>query len=320
MTKHRGGGSERRESKAEVLFPEIPEAIIGGIFRLPMEIIIPNPEQPRKLFDSPLIAQMAESMRERGDTEYPLIVTPRNVKDQRRALIVDGERRWKAAGLIGLTHISCYIREMMSNEKAFFTSTRANLCRAEMTPIEQAFAIKIIMEKKGWNQARTARELGLNPITVGNFLRYLKLIPDIQALVATGKLGKGVALRLAEFKPSDQTVLLQSVDRAVKERKRPFSNDDLMIFLRKKAEELKLHKPLPSSKKHAALSSADLSMRQLRSRMSLLGETVDGLLEIPPKQLRDWKKNNPFDLLGDIDDALRKLKRLREWLDEKVVD
>lgn len=309
-----------RDKREDALFPEVPETKIGGIFRLPMEIIIPNPDQPRKYFDEALIANLAESMKKRGDTEYPLIVTPRHVGNQKFALIVDGERRWRAAKLIGLSSVSCFIREMMSDKNTFLVSARANLCRADMSPIEQAFTIQQLMQEQGWNQAQTARELGLNTITVGNFLRYLKLIPDIQALVATGKLGKGVALRLAEFKSSDQVTLLKATESAVKERGRPFSTDDLLIFIRKKAEELKLRKPTPSKKNRSTLSHADLLIRQAKSRMASLEETANGLLALPPKSLKDWKSNNPFDLLGDIKSILKKLKELQAWLDKEVVD
>lgn len=140
---------------------------------LPLAEVIPNPNQPRKYFDEEALNELAASIRERGVLE-PIIVRPK----EGRYEIVAGERRYRASLLAGLEQIPAVVREM-SDEEAMADSLLENFQREDLTVMERAEAIKMLLLHM--TQEDAARRLGCSTSTLRRYLELLDLPPQIQA-------------------------------------------------------------------------------------------------------------------------------------------
>jgi ParB family chromosome partitioning protein len=140
---------------------------------LPVEQIFPNPNQPRKYFDTDALAELAASIRERGVIE-PIIVRPKDGQFE----IVAGERRYRATLLAGLPDIPAVVREM-SDEEAMADSLLENFQREDLTVMERAHAIQGLLACL--SQEVCARRLGCSTSTLRRYLDLLDLPPIIQA-------------------------------------------------------------------------------------------------------------------------------------------
>jgi len=140
---------------------------------LPLESVIPNPNQPRKYFDPAALEELAQSIRERGVME-PIIVRPVNGHYE----IVAGERRYRASKLAGLKEVPVVIREL-TDEEAMTDSLLENFQREDLTVMEKARAIKGLVEIM--TQEDCARQLGCSVSTLRRYLDLLDLPEVIQA-------------------------------------------------------------------------------------------------------------------------------------------
>ncbi len=114
-------------------------ATVGTTVRIPLEYIVPNPDQPRKYFDPEEQRATAESYKHRGDVEKAIDVVLR--KDGTIAFIIDGESRWRSGKLAKLESISCYINPDMDDNEIFLSSAVSNIRRRDFSVIEKALAI-----------------------------------------------------------------------------------------------------------------------------------------------------------------------------------
>ncbi|MGM9526107.1 MAG: ParB/RepB/Spo0J family partition protein, partial [Peptococcaceae bacterium] len=131
-------------------YEEIVETHNGkdGIVELELDMIFPNPDQPRKSFDEDKLTDLAESIKEHGVLQ-PIIVAPRGEK----YMIIAGERRYRASGRAGLKTIPALIREL-DDEKIMELALIENVQRDDLTPIEEARAYEILQTKFGYTQER----------------------------------------------------------------------------------------------------------------------------------------------------------------------
>ncbi len=123
------------------------------IVEIPIEKVVPNPHQVRKLFDPDGIQELANSIQRLGLLE-PILVRPKD--DQYE--IVHGERRWRACKLIGLRTIGANIKQLTEDE-AFEIGLVENIQRENLTPVEEAFAIKSFLDR-GLRQGDVAERIG----------------------------------------------------------------------------------------------------------------------------------------------------------------
>lgn len=140
---------------------------------LPLDSIVPNPNQPRKFFDATALEELAASIRERGVLE-PILVRPKDGRYE----IVAGERRFRASMLAGLAEIPALVREM-SDEEAMADSLLENFQREDLTVIEKARAMEGLT--KLMSQELAARRLGCSVSTIRRYLELLDLPPVIQS-------------------------------------------------------------------------------------------------------------------------------------------
>ncbi len=143
----------------------------GRIHMLPIERISPNPRQPRRHFPEQPLRELAESIRQHGVLQ-PLSVQ----KTPGGYVLVAGERRLRAAGLAGLSHVPCILVKVSPQDSALLALVE-NLQRSDLHYLEEAAAISKLITTYGMSQEEAARRLGRSQPAVANKLRLLKLSP-----------------------------------------------------------------------------------------------------------------------------------------------
>jgi ParB family transcriptional regulator, chromosome partitioning protein len=159
----------------------------GQVQHLPLDRIRPNPSQPRKQFDAAALSGLADSVRERGVLQ-PIIVRP--VKDGWFE-IVAGERRWRAAQQARLPTIPALIAAALDEADSLELALIENVVREDLTPIEEARTIAVLLDDLQLTAAALARRLGRSRADVAHTVRLLDL-PDLAIdLIDSGALTKG---------------------------------------------------------------------------------------------------------------------------------
>jgi len=163
--------------------------------QLPVELIGPNPDQPRKAFDEEGLLALAESVRVRGMLQ-PVLVRP--VVGGRYELIA-GERRWRAARLVELETIPAIIRRYDS-ATSLELALIENMAREDLNPIEEARACAALVEELGMSREDVGLRVGRSRVAVSNLIRLLDLPDEALALIERGDLteGHGRALLVTE--------------------------------------------------------------------------------------------------------------------------
>lgn len=162
---------------------------------LPVDVIVPNPDQPRGRFDEEALQALAGSLGERGVLQ-PVLVRPR--ADGKYELVA-GERRWRAAQIAGLTEIPAIVR-LHDDAAALEIALIENMAREDLSPIEEARACAALVEELGLSREEVGRRVGRGRVAVSNLIRLLDLPDEAIELLQEGALseGHGRALLLAE--------------------------------------------------------------------------------------------------------------------------
>ena len=153
--------------------------------------IEPNRDQPRKVFSEEAITSLAESIREHGMLQ-PILVRPLSVGGYQ---IVAGERRWRAARMLGLDEVPVNIREL-SDTQAMQIAIIENLQRESLNPIEEANGYCELIEKYGMTQEQVAKMVGRSRSAIANAVRILSLPDTVLYMLETGSLSVGHAKAL----------------------------------------------------------------------------------------------------------------------------
>ncbi|MDO4796916.1 MAG: ParB/RepB/Spo0J family partition protein [Coriobacteriales bacterium] len=159
----------------------------SAITELPLASIQPNPNQPRKRFDQEELQSLADSIRQNGLLQ-PIVVRPRSGGYQ----IVAGERRWQAAGIVGMERVPVVIREV-SDDEVLQLALIENLQREDLDPLEEAAAYATLINQHHISQTELANVLCKSRSAISNTLRLLDLPQEVQDFVRDGKLSAGHA-------------------------------------------------------------------------------------------------------------------------------
>lgn len=174
--------------------------------KIPVEKVLPNPEQPRKDFDMESLQELAESIAEHGMIQA---ITVEQVKDE--YILIDGERRLRAHKLLGYETIDAEVREPKSenhSEERLKLAMIANIQRKDMNPIEEARAYDRL-HKKGKTQEEIGRLVGQTGVSVCFKLSLLKLQPEVQDLFGKRLIPlDGSVVRMLQELPKDVQVKL----------------------------------------------------------------------------------------------------------------
>ena len=160
-----------------------------------VELIAPNPNQPRRRFDEEALVALADSLADQGVLQ-PVLVRPLPGGSYE---LVAGERRWRAAQIAGLEQIPAII-EQRDDTEALEAAIVENMARADLNPVEEARAVAALVEELGMTKKAVGRRVGRSRSAISNLLRILDLPDPVLAMLEEGSLseGHGRALLLAD--------------------------------------------------------------------------------------------------------------------------
>lgn len=224
-----------------------------GLVYIQLEQIVPNPRQPRQVFDDEGLSALADSIKTAGLMQ-PVVV--RNSADENRYELVAGERRWRAAELAGLATIPALIRSLDDRTSAEWALIE-NLQREDLNPIDRAEAFDRLVVDFSVTQKEIATQLGIDRSSVANFLRLNDLEPFSKDAVRDGRLTMGHAKVLLGIPESTASTAIakrcateqwsvRELERQLKKRKRDgqkmvMDADPKEMFMQNLAEQLGDH-------------------------------------------------------------------------------
>lgn len=187
-------------------------------------MIDPNKDQPRKVFDQNALNELAASIKIHGIIQ-PIVLN----KVGNRYMIIAGERRWRAAQIVGLKSVPAIVKEY-DKRQIKEISIIENLQREDLNPMEAARAMKQLMDEYGWTQEVVADRLGKSRPVIANTIRLLNLEPEVIEMIESGKLSAGHARSLvavnnreAQIKLAKQVcekkLTVRDLEKAVKQGK-----------------------------------------------------------------------------------------------------
>jgi ParB family chromosome partitioning protein len=168
-----------------------PSTTAGGpgdrdLRQLPVELITPNPRQPRRSFDEEALIQLAGSLGDRGVLQ-PVLVRPSAGGTYE---LIAGERRWRAAQLAGLPTIPALVR-VHDDAESLELALIENMAREDLNPVEEARACALLVEELGLTREAIGRRVGRSRVAVSNLLRLLDLPDEALDMLAAGDLTEG---------------------------------------------------------------------------------------------------------------------------------
>ena len=193
--------ASRRGGIGRGLAAILPEPEAGGdeLREIPVGLIRPNPDQPRKSFDADALDRLAESVAEAGVIQ-PLVVHP--LADGRYELIA-GERRWRAARQAGLDAVPAVLRPEGETQR-LQTGLIENMAREDLNPVEEARACAALVEELALSREEVARRLGRSRSAISNLIRLLDLPDQVLDMLGSSELSEGHGRALLAVKGQEQ--------------------------------------------------------------------------------------------------------------------
>ena len=239
--------------------------------------ISPNKEQPRKSFSQEPLDDLAESVKVNGILQ-PIAV--REIANNKYEIIA-GERRWRAAQIAGLTKVPIIVTEA-TNEKTFELAIMENVQREDLNPIEEALAIKELIEKYSFSQERIVSITGKKRTRVVNILRILDLPLEIQELIAEDKITRGHGLALLSFPENTNLINVAKI----------IIDNELSVRQTEKLGREKKNKVGTKDKKQDIYIENIIKILEtkLGSKIKIKGNSINGKIEIEYKSLEELNK------------------------------
>lgn len=265
----------------DTLNPRSDDAIVA----IPLTDIDPNFEQPRKTFDEDALNELADSIKLHGVIQ-PIVVVPIG----KRFMIIAGERRFRASKLAGKTDIPAVIRHY-SQQQIKEISLIENLQREDLSPIEAARAIKVLMNEFNMTQEMAADRIGKSRSAVANTLRLLTLSDEVIALIEKGRLSAGHARTLVvvpqesqyklALKGCDNQMTVREMEKMVREFLNPKKTPE------KAPEETKELRELVGNMQRAFATKVSALGNDRKGRIYIDYYTTDDLDRIS-KMIETW--------------------------------
>ena len=243
---------------------------------LPIDSIVANPRQPRKVFDDASLRDLAQSLKRSGVLQ-PVVVRRHGQQFQ----IVVGERRWRAARMAGLSHIPAVIREATDAETLELALVE-NLLREDLNPMEEAEAYQRLLTEFDWTQEDLGQRVGKDRSSVANCLRLLKLPDLIQDDLRAGRLTMGHARALLSLdSPADQLKLRVEI----------LAHSWSVRATEAGVQRKQRHAPRRAGRRSAELTALEDSLREaLATRVRLVGTERAGRIEIAYTSAEDLER------------------------------
>jgi len=255
-----GHPRESADSKAQRVSPG----------ELPVDLIDPNPEQPRRAFDGANLDQLSDSIQRHGVLQ-PVVVR----KAGERFELIVGERRWRAARAAGLHSIPAVVADAAPHDRLELAIVE-NVQRQDLNPIELAYAYKALAEA-GATQEEIGRKVSKDRSSVANHLRLLELSREIQQDVEAGRLTMGHAKALLQVTNPERRQHL--CDRALRDQLSVRETEELG---REIAGPAPPRRPRPAKSPDEPLlrELVEALQRQLQARVRIKGTARRGKLEV----------------------------------------
>lgn len=176
------------------------------------DAVTPDPEQPRKVFDEEGLEQLAESINENGLLQ-PITVRPLPLPGKERGrhyVIIAGERRWRAIGRLGWTHLPAVIRSDVDDGEAAKLQLLENIARRDLSPVEEARALGRFLEE-GCTLEEISRTVGMAPSQITWRVQMLQAREDILHLVERGQVKPAVAFELSKLSLNGQAKAIRAM-------------------------------------------------------------------------------------------------------------
>ena len=229
--------------------------------------IVPNRDQPRKVFSDDALRELSDSIQKHGLIQ-PLLVRP---MDNGNYQIVAGERRWRASRLAGLEKVPVIIKEM-SDSEAMELALIENLQREDLNPIEEAAGYKTLMDTFDMTQEQVAQRVGKSRPAVANSLRLLSLTPAESDALQKGQITAGHARALLGFPDSqfrEQAFLLALSGASVREIERISKQQTPGIIMKK-----------PNVRNKTYVETEAALAEQIGRKVKIKGNGKSGTLQI----------------------------------------
>jgi ParB family chromosome partitioning protein len=255
--------------------------------RIPLDLIAPNPRQPRKAFGEAELGELADSLREHGVLQ-PVLVRP--LAGGRYELLA-GERRWRAARLAGLERIPAVVRATPDGD-GLEIAVIENMARQDLNPVEAAHACAALVDEFGLTKEEVGKRVGKSRVAISNLVRLLELPDEVLSMLEKGQLSEGHG-----------RAVLQARDHNVRRRVAREARDRGLSV--RQTESLARGDTGGTSKPAARLQSADAlaaSREAEEALSSLLGREVHVRLG-----RRGGSVEIPFDDLAELSELARRI-------------
>lgn len=239
-----------------------------GIKEIPISIIDPNPEQPRREFEPQALNDLADSLRVHGLLQ-PILVRPVG----ERYFVIAGERRLRAAKIAGLTAINCIV-QICSDQEMAERALIENIQRADLSPVEEGLAYERLIKEYGLSQEQVAQRVGKARTTVTNLLRVIQLPNAVLDLLKNNLISLGHAKVLLGIKDTSLQVL--TAQKAAKEQLSVRETENLINRLTEKA---KVEKP-PREKYPILHDVQDQLRSSFQTKVIVKGDYRRGSIEV----------------------------------------
>ena len=251
-------GVVEREVKQQTIEPETEKneaespQNIETTDEVPVDEIVPNPNQPRTNFDKEELEELASSIKKNGLLQPILVRSQKGGKYE----IIAGERRWQASKLAGLEKIPIRIQKA-DDDKALELALIENIQRSDLNPIEEAYGYKRMMERLNMTQADVAQAVSKGRSTVANALRLLELPEDAQHMLFENKITAGHARAILSIPEKEGR---ESLTKKLAEMKMSVRETEAIarLFAGKASGTTKTRKPIPKEYKKVARTLKDV--------------------------------------------------------------
>ena len=188
----------------EQYMEELPA--VSRMEEIDIESIIPNPKQPRTIFDDDALEELADSIATLG------LIQPITVRKEENGkyIIISGERRWRASKLAGRKTIAAYIRQADDKEWHEMALVE-NIQRQDLNAMEIAISLQRLIDECGVTQETVAQRVGKKRSTVANYLRLISMCPEVQAALKAGLISMGHAKAIAAAPEEAQPSVVKKV-------------------------------------------------------------------------------------------------------------
>ncbi|WP_175330111.1 ParB/RepB/Spo0J family partition protein [Candidatus Ichthyocystis hellenicum] len=289
MKKHRGLGKGLESFFRDAFVSEGFSKVSDGesIIQCPVEKLIPGKYQPRTFIDPESLEELAASIRAHG-LMNPLVVRPEEGGGYE---IVAGERRWRASKLVGLETVPVVVRDV-PDAVALPLAIIENVQRESLTPIDQARAIKRLLDEFGMTHQQISDSIGRSRTAVTNLLRLLSLHPGAIQLLQDGCFDVGHARALLALPNDDQfEVARQIIDKRLSVRQ----TESVVRNLAKKCA--------PGTK-HSVRQEMDADTRHIQERLS---DLLCAAVSVHCLANGSFQLTIQYDNLDQLDDFLNRI-------------